>query len=253
MMRALLLAAGMGSRLRPMTATVPKCLVPIAGRPLLDYWLELLFGADIERVLINTHWLAGQVNDHVRASRWASRIDLVHEDELLGTGGTVLANRGWFQDQPFMLAHADNLTDFDVAGLIAAHRTRPPGHVITMLGFRTRDPRSCGILSLDDRNTVVAFHEKVEQPPGDLANGAVYIFEPAVVDAIATKRKAVVDLSTEIIPDFMGRILCVTTEGYHRDIGTPESLRQACSEFGRTTRQPPPWHRSTAQSQEDRP
>src|SRR5260370_29582133 len=110
-MRALLLAAGIGSRLLPITAKTPKCLVAINGRPLLDYWLELLFGAGIERVLINTHWLAGEVSAFVKASRWVSRIDLVHESELLGTGGTALANRQWFHGQPFMLAHADNLTD----------------------------------------------------------------------------------------------------------------------------------------------
>jgi mannose-1-phosphate guanylyltransferase len=236
MMRALLLAAGVGSRLLPITATTPKCVVMINGRPLLDYWLELLFGAEIERVLINTHWLAGQVDTYVKASRWASRIDLVHEGELLGTGGTVLANRQWFQGQPFMLAHADNLTDFDVGGLIAAHHTRPPGHLMTMLGFRTDDPRSCGILELDDRGTVVAFHEKVDDPPGNLANGAVYIFEPEVIDAITAIGRPAVDLSTEIIPHFAGRILCVETNGYHRDIGTPERLRRACAEFGQRPR-----------------
>jgi mannose-1-phosphate guanylyltransferase len=231
-MRALLLAAGVGSRLLPVTATTPKCLVVINGQPLLAYWLELLFGAGIERVLINTHWLAEQVDAYVKASRWASRIDLVHENELLGTGGTVLANRGWFQGRPFMLAHADNLTDFDVAGLISAHRMRPSGHLMTMLGFRTDDPRSCGILELDDRNTVVAFHEKVEHPPGNLANGAVYVLEPEVVDVIAGLLSPVVDLSTAIIPKFLGRILCVETDGYHRDIGTLESLRRASAEFG---------------------
>jgi len=230
-MRALLLAAGVGSRLLPITATTPKCMVMIDGRPLLDYWLELLFEAGIERVLINTHWLAEQVHAYVKASRWSSRIDLVHESELLGTGGTVLANRHWFEGQPFMLAHADNLTDFDVRGLIAAHGARPADHVMTMLGFRTDDPRSCGILELDDRGTVIAFHEKVEDPPGNLANGAVYVFEPEVVDAIACIGRPTVDLSTEIIPRFIGRILCVETDGYHRDIGTPESLRQACAEF----------------------
>jgi mannose-1-phosphate guanylyltransferase len=232
-MRALLLAAGVGSRLLPITATTPKCMVMINGRPLLDYLLELLFGAEIERVLINTHWLAGQVGAHVKASRWASRIDLVHEGELLGTGGTVLANRQWFQGQPFMLAHADMLTDFNVGGFIAAHHTRPPGHLMTMLGFRTDDPRSCGILELDNRDTVVAFHEKVDDPPGNFANGAVYVFEPEVIDAIARIGRPEVDLSTEIIPRFLGRILCVETDGYHRDIGTPESLRRACAEFGR--------------------
>jgi mannose-1-phosphate guanylyltransferase len=230
-MRALLLAAGIGSRLLPITAKTPKCLVAINGRPLLDYWLELLFGAGIERVLVNTHWLAEQVDAYIKASRWASRIDLVHEDELLGTGGTVLANREWFQGRPFILAHADNLTDFDVAGLIAAHRSRPSGHLMTMLGFRTDEPRSCGILELDDRRTVVAFHEKVEHPPGNLANGAVYVFEPEIIDAIAGRGNPMVDLSTEVIPGFVGRILCVETNAYHRDIGTPESLRRACAEF----------------------
>jgi mannose-1-phosphate guanylyltransferase len=214
-MRALLLAAGIGSRLRP----------------LLDYWLDLVFEGGIERVLLNTHWLAPQVNDHVAASHWASRIDLVHEDTLLGTGGTVLANRAWFQNRAFLLAHADNLTDFDVAGFIQAHQRRPKGHVVTMLGFRTDDPSSCGILELDQQNTVLAFHEKVQNPPGNLANGAVYIFEPEVVEAIARLGKPVVDLSTEIIPSFLGRILCVETDGYHRDIGTKESLRRAHSEF----------------------
>ena len=252
-MRALLLAAGRGSRLLPLTATTPKCLVLIDGRPLLDYWLALLFEAGIERVLINTHWLAGLVNDFVKASRWASRIDLVHEDRLLGTGGTVLANRQWLREQPFMLAHADNLTNFDVAGMIAAHRTRPPGHVMTMLGFRTDDPRSCGVLALDDRDTVVAFHEKAQHPPGNLANGAVYIFEPEVIDVIASRHTPVVDLSTEIIPGLVGRILCVETEGYHRDIGTPESLRRASSEFARMAHRPTPLHASTPGDMEDRP
>jgi mannose-1-phosphate guanylyltransferase len=150
---------------------------------------------------------------------------------LLGTGGTVLANRDWFGNDAFLVAHADNLTDFDVPGFIAAHRNRPPGHVMTMLGFRTDDPSSCGILELDQQNTVLAFHEKVKNPPGNLANGAVYIFEPEVIADIARTGKAVVDLSTEIIPNYMGRILCVETAGYHRDIGNPESLRRAHSEF----------------------
>lgn len=229
-MRALLLAAGMGLRLLPITATRPKCMVEINGRPLLDYWLELLFEAGIERALVNTHWLPDQVTAFVLKSRWADRIDLVHEEELLGTGGTVLANRDWLQEKPFIVAHADNLTDFDVRGFIDAHRARPKGHAITMLGFRTDTPHSCGILELDKRGTVIAFHEKVDDPPGNLANGAVYIFEPEVVDAIAAKGRRVVDLSTEIIPRFIGRILCVETCGYHRDIGTPESLSQAIAD-----------------------
>ena len=230
-MRALLLAAGIGSRLRPLTDTTPKCLVRVHDRPLLDYWLDLVFQGGIERALLNTHWLAEQVRAHVAQSRWRDRIDLVHEDELLGTGGTVLANRAWFGNQPFLVAHADNLTDFDVERLLGAHRQRPAGCIMTMLAFRTDDPSSCGILELDGENRVVAFHEKVSNPPGNLANGAVYVFEPEVIKDVAALGKPVVDLSTEIIPNYLGRILSVETSGYHRDIGNPESLRRAHLEF----------------------
>lgn len=231
-MRAVLLAAGLGTRLRPLTERVPKCLVPVQGQPLLGIWFELLFrrGA-IERALVNTHWLAGEVERFVAASPWAARVDLVHEPDLLGTGGTLVANRTWIGEAPVLVAHADNLTELDVAGLIAAHRARPAGTAITMLAFRTDAPRSCGILETDARGIVRAFHEKVEDPPGDLANAAVYVFESEVIDAAASLGRPAVDLSTEVIPRFLGRILAVETRGYHRDIGSPEALRRAEAEW----------------------
>ena len=227
-MRALLLAAGLGTRLLPLTRTVPKCLVPIAGQPLLDRWLDLLFRShEIERVLINTHWLAPAVEAHLAASPWRSRIEVTYEAELLGTGGTILANRGFFGETSFLVAHADNLTTFDLPGFAAAHRSRPSGVALSMLSFRTDDPRSCGILELDDRGIVQEFHEKVSDPPGNLANAAVYLFEPELLDCLAAFRRPVIDLSTEVLPGFLGRILSVETAGYHRDIGTPDSLARA--------------------------
>lgn len=227
LMRALLLAGGEGTRLRPITNTIPKCLVPIGGRALLDYWFDLVFAAGFERVLVNTSYLADKVRAHVAASRWRDRVDLVHEPTLLGTGGTVLANRAYFGRAPFLVAHADNLTDFDAAGLFAAHRARPAGCAITMLAFHTDRPQQSGILALDAHNVVQGFFEKVANPPGTLANAAVYIFDPEVVDFIVALGRPVVDLSTEVIPAFLGRILAVTHIGYHRDIGTPDSLAQA--------------------------
>lgn len=230
-MKALLLAAGIGSRLHPVTYTIPKCLVEIHGRPLIDYWLDLLFSAGVERALINTHWLASRVEEHIAQSRWRDRVDLVHEAELLGTGGTIVANSDYFGGDPFLLAHADNLTDFDVDGLVRAHGTRPRGCVITMLAFRTDDPRSCGILDLDQNGVVQAFHEKVDNPPGNLANAAVYIVEREVVDFAGSLHKTFVDLSTDVIPKFVGRIFALETIGYHRDIGNIRSLELARAEF----------------------
>lgn len=231
-MRALLLAAGLGTRLRPITLTTPKCLVPINGKPLLDFWLEALFAAGIERALINTHWLGGVVCEHVSRSPYRDKVDLVHEPELLGTGGTILANREWLGDGPYLVAHADNLTNFDVAGFMTAHRQRPAGCSLTMLAFRTDVPQSCGILELGANGVVVGFHEKVENPPGDLANAAVYICEPEITQFIASLNKPFVDLSTEVIPVFLNRIYSVITNGYHRDIGSVEALALAQSEYG---------------------
>ena len=95
-MRALILAAGLGTRLRPLTETVPKCLVSIHGRPLLDYWFDLLFSENaVDRARVNTSYLADAVSNHVATSQWRDRVDLIHETELLGTGGTVLTNRAF--------------------------------------------------------------------------------------------------------------------------------------------------------------
>src|SRR6266542_2440526 len=121
-MRALLLAAGIGSRLRPITDTIPKCMVPIHGRPLIDYWLDLLFvdGA-AGRALINTHYLSEVVAAHVAQSRWRDRVDLAYEPTLLGTAGTIQANRNYFGAASFLVAHADNLTQLDASAFAAAH------------------------------------------------------------------------------------------------------------------------------------
>jgi mannose-1-phosphate guanylyltransferase len=229
--RALLLAAGLGTRLRPLTNAVPKCLIPVHGRPLLDYWLQLLLGGGIESVLINTHYLAEKVRTFVEASDWTNRIALVHEDTLLGTGGTVLRNRHFFGRSAFMVVHADNLSVFDVGAFIARHAGRPRGIALTMMTFDTDAPESSGIVVQDPEGLICEMHEKIANRPGTRANAAVYILEPEVVDFIASLGKPVVDLSTEVLPHFMGRIYGFHNADYHRDIGSAESLRKAEAEF----------------------
>jgi len=227
-MRALLLAAGLGTRLRPLTERIPKCLVSIGGEPLLGRWLAALFADPrIERVLINTHYLPDPVNAFVAASAWRDRVDLVHEPSLLGTGGTILANRRYFGREPFFVAHADNLTDAPPSRLIDAHLAADPDVMLTLFAFRTATPQSCGILELDANRRVVGFHEKVANPPGNLANGAVYVFSPEVITRIERLGRPVVDLSTEIIPGLMPHILAVEHPGLFLDIGTPEALAEA--------------------------
>jgi mannose-1-phosphate guanylyltransferase len=230
-LRALLLAAGYGTRLRPLTDTVPKCLVPIRGKPLLAYWLDLLLTGGIERVLVNTHHLREQVERFVATSSWKNRIDLAHEPALLGTGGTVLQNGYFFQGQAFMVVHADNLSRFDVRGFVEGHAARPSQCALTMMTFQTDAPENCGIVVLDRQGVVQEMHEKLANPPGLRANAAVYIFEPEVLAYIASLGKSVVDISTEVLPHFMGRTFAYDNGGYHRDIGSPDSLQKAAREF----------------------
>jgi mannose-1-phosphate guanylyltransferase len=230
-MRALLLAGGLGTRLRPLTNQIPKCLVPIKGKPLLQYWLELLIPNGVDKLLVNTHYLPEPVRDFVAASLWRDHITLVHEEMLLGTGGTVLRNRNFFSDQAFMVVHADNLTRFDPTAFIARHRKRPAGCELTMMTFETDDPKSCGIVEEDAQGVVTAFHEKVENPPGNHANAAVYIFEPSVIGFLESLGRPVIDLSTEVIPRYLGRIATFHNHGYHRDIGSPESLAKAEQDY----------------------
>lgn len=230
-MKALLLAAGLGTRLRPITDTIPKCLVPIKNKPLLGYWLDMLFPDHIDSALINTHYLPMPVRNYVASSRWADRVTLVQEPVLLGTGGTILKNREYLQDEPFLLVHADNLTRFDVGDFIQAHKKRPDGVEITMMTFNTDVPESCGIVETDDDGIVTGFYEKSTTFHGTVANAAVYIMEPSVIDFLVALNKEVIDISTEVLPHYLGKMHTYHNSNYHRDIGTPESLRIAELEF----------------------
>jgi mannose-1-phosphate guanylyltransferase len=230
-MKALLLAAGLGTRLRPITNRVPKCLVPIHGRPLLEYWLDMLLSNGVTRVLVNTHYLADSVRAFVSDSPWRDCIRIVHEEQLLGTGGTVLKNRDFLNGEPVMVIHADNLSRFNVKEFIHAHESRLSGIEITMMTFNTDTPHSCGIVEVDANGVVIAFHEKVTNPLSNQANAAVYIFDPSVLDFLAASGKAMIDISTEVLPNYLGRIQTFHNSDYHRDIGTPESLALAEREF----------------------
>ncbi len=227
MIKALLLAAGLGTRLRPLTDTIPKCLVPIKGNALLGVWFERLSQAGIGPFLVNTHYLSGHVESFVASSPYRDKVTLVHENELRGTAGTLIANLDFFEGQDGLLIHADNycLADFD--GFLEAHMRRPSCCVMTMMTFRSETPSSCGIVELDARGVVVGFHEKVTNPPGNLANGAVYLLSADLLKTLATELIAVTDFSTEVLQQLVGRIYTYETKDIFLDIGTPEAYRRA--------------------------
>ncbi len=231
-LRALLLAAGLGTRLRPITLYTPKCLVPISREPLLGRWFRALDAIGCEAALVNTHYLAAQVNEFVKSSVTKSmRIEIVHEQSLLGTAGTLLANRKFFMNATGLLIHADNITNADLTLLLEAHRHRSSKSLLTMLTFTTENPSSCGIVEKNSDGLMTAFHEKVARPPGNCANGALYLFEPSLFDFLDDLGPELTDFSTQVLPNLVGRVQTFHTNEPYMDIGTPEALRKAQEVF----------------------
>ena len=230
-MKAVLLAAGIGSRLRPLTDSIPKCLVPVNDKPLLDYWLNMTLDSKyISDVYINLHYLKNIVREHIDKNwKHEQRISLHTEVQLKGTAGTLCGLQRELIDSQLLVVHADNLSEFCLDEFIQAHNKRPTGCFITMMLFNTDAPSTCGIVELDKKDRVLCMHEKVANPPGNLANAAVYIFEPEVLDWIATNH--VTDISSEVIPAFQGKIYSWLNKVYHRDIGNPQSYALAQREF----------------------
>jgi mannose-1-phosphate guanylyltransferase len=225
-MNALLLAAGFGTRLRPLTDHTPKCLVEIAGRPLLDYWLRDLHAAGVTRFLLNTHHLADKVEAYVSQHPLRDKIQTVYEGELLGTAGTLAANADFCAQSTTLIAHADNLCLCDWAQFFQAHANRPEGAVMTMMTFRTQTPQSCGIVEIDSRGVVQQFFEKQPTDHGNLANAAIYLIEPSVIFWLSGQ-PPITDISTELIPRLLGKMNTWYNERTLIDIGSPASLQSA--------------------------
>ena len=226
-MRALLLSAGLGTRLRPITNNTPKCLVPINGTPLLQIWLEHLTAAGIGPFLVNTHYLADQVKAFVEESTFREKIQVTFEENLLGTAGTLIRNLDFFQGEDALLIHADNYCLADFTAFERAHNNRPSGCLMTMMTFRTDDPSSCGIVELDESGVVIGFHEKVEHPPGNLANGAIYIISHELLKIIETDLNYLTDFSTEVLYRFKGFIFSHEISDVFLDVGTPDRYEKA--------------------------
>jgi mannose-1-phosphate guanylyltransferase len=223
---AVLLAAGLGTRLKPHTDLLPKCLMPIQGIPLLEIWIRTLFQIGINHIIVNLHYRSQDVVDFLRRELFFNKIKTSHEKKLLGTAGTLRANYNFLKKKTILLIHADNLCIVDFQAFLNFHKNhRPLGTSITMMAFETDTPETCGILELDLEGRVIKFHEKVSNPPGKLANAAIYLIEPEVLDYIAQNKLN--DFSLEVIPKYMGRIATWKNTNFMRDIGNPFQLKEA--------------------------
>lgn len=223
--KAFLLAAGLGTRLRPLTDATPKCLVPVRGRPLCDYWFALCAAHGIEEILMNTHHLADQVRAYVDGAHRDVRIRLAHERTLLGSAGTIRENADFVADEDaFLVIYADNLSNADLSALIAFHRAHPGP--FTMGLFHTKRPTQCGIATLTPDGRITAFTEKPERPTSDLANAGIYVADTATIADIPRDRP-VTDYGHDVLPRYVGRMYGFPLDCYHLDVGTPESYAEA--------------------------
>ena len=225
--KPILLAAGMGERLRPLTNVLPKCLMPINGVPLLEYWLASMHQLGIHDVLVNMHYRSADVIDFLSRPRFLNWITYVEENHLLGTAGTIRANQDFLKDSSCFLVHADNWCCCDFQSFLNYHKfERPSNTSITMMTFTSDNPQSCGIIGTDADGIVTSFHEKEQTPSGNKENAAIYLIEPEVIEWIH-ENKNVSDFSTEVIPSFIGNIATWHNHSIHRDIGTIDSLLSA--------------------------
>ena len=224
---ALLLAAGHGTRLKPLTMNWPKCLMPIGKYPLLEYWLSNLYTNKIFDVYVNLHSHNEIVEQFLQRDRFSSWVKPIFEKELLGTAGTLLNLKEKFKNNTVLLIHADNWSVFNLNDFLNFHfNQRPDNCPITMMTFETNKPEQSGIVETNSKGIVTRFHEKIKDPPGNIANAAVYLIELKEIDQIL-KMKKITDFSTQIIPKLIGRIATWKNNNIHKDIGTKDILKTA--------------------------
>jgi mannose-1-phosphate guanylyltransferase len=222
--KAFLLAAGHGMRLRPITDTIPKCMVPIRGVPLLSIWLELCRRYRIDEVLVNVHSHAAAVCEFLNANTNGVRVRVAVEPQLLGSAGTLRANRDWVaSDDSFWIFYADVLNLIDLEGMMQIHRLHRP--VATLSVCEVPDPRRCGIVTMNERGVIEEFVEKPLKPASNLAFAGLMIGTPELLNVIPETTP--VDIGFHVLPQLAGRMFGYRIHDYLIDIGTVENYEKA--------------------------
>lgn len=192
---------------------------------MLSWWMDQLERHHVDEVLINLHHLPDPVREFAREYEGGVRIHLVMEPELLGSAGTLDANREFVagEDQ-FMILYADNLNDVDLTSLLRFNTTHPAPLTVGL--FHAENPSACGIVRLDDDGTIAGFVEKPSAPVGDLASAGMFIARPSLFEYVCPVSYPY-DLGNDVMPLMVGTMNGVLVDGYLRDVGTLEGLHRA--------------------------
>jgi mannose-1-phosphate guanylyltransferase len=235
-MKAFLLAAGNGTRLRPLTDDVPKCLLPIQGVPLLEIWLKNCRAAKITDVLVNAHAHVGAIRQFAAEQKTGVRMCIAEEPELLGSAGTVAKNREFIAgEEPFFVLYADVLTTVDLRQMFEFHQQK---QLAATLGVcQVPDPSRCGIVTMDENAVISDFVEKPTRPASNWAFAGVMVADSELLDFLPDQRPA--DLGFDVLPKMTGKMAAYAISEYLVDIGTISNYQHAQQSWPRSAQLQP--------------
>lgn len=237
-MEAILLVGGQGTRLRPLTMSTPKPMLPVAGYPCTSHQIALAANAGIDRIVLGTSYRAEVFEEYFSAQDLKVDIRYAVEDEPLGTGGAIrnaaeLLTCG--PDDPVVIFNGDVLTGLDISDLVA--RWRAANADVALYLTRVDDPRAYGLVPTDDNGRVLEFKEKPTTPEEivtDQINAGCYVFKRSVIDRIPAGR--VVSVERETFPELLATgatVIGVVDDGYWLDLGTPLAFAQGSADLVR--------------------
>jgi mannose-1-phosphate guanylyltransferase len=225
-MKAVVLVGGFGTRLRPLTETIKKELLPLVDRPILDHTLDRLGRHGVHEVIMSSPYLESAFHPFIEARRGDPKITWVTESEPLDTGGAIVNTLAFLDDEPFFALNGDILTDLDLSAMRAFHGER--GAEVTIALHHVEDASAFGLVDTDDHGRVLAFREKPEEPvPGDV-NAGTYLLDPDVLRRWSADRK--ISIEREIFPEVIATghaVFGFPGNCYWIDLGTPEKYLQA--------------------------
>jgi mannose-1-phosphate guanylyltransferase len=227
-LKAFLLAAGYGTRLRPITNSIPKCLVPINNKPLLQWWVELFEKHNVDEVLINLHYHPDKVIEFINGLKSGIKFHFFMEEKLLGSAITLKHNKKFVENESeVLIAYADNLTNYNLTRFREFHKTNK--QIFSMALYKAPNPTACGIAIIDKDNTIIEFEEKPKHPKSNLANAGLYFANPEVFDLIPDIEMA--DIGYHLLPRLINKMKGWRTNDYLIDVGTIENLKKAENEW----------------------
>jgi mannose-1-phosphate guanylyltransferase len=230
---AVILVGGQGTRLRPLTLSAPKPMLPTAGLPFLTHLLSRIADAGIEHVVLGTSYKAGVFESEFGdGSKLRLQIDYVVEDEPLGTGGGIANVSEKLQHDTALVFNGDVLSGADLGALLDCHENN--GADVTLHLVRVGDPRAFGCVPTDSEGMVTAFLEKTQDPPTDQINAGCYAFKREVIDRIPKGRALSVE--REVFPGLLSdglRVCGYVDSTYWRDMGTPEDFVRGSADLVR--------------------